>query len=136
MIASVARATNMSGVSKSPWLAMLMRTPSPVLGAGPLGDDGADDRERHPDPQAAEDDRQGRRDLEAPRPLARRWRPGCASISSSSGSVERMPTMVAMAIGKKTISAQTRTRAGSPPPNQMSSSGASARIGTACAATM
>ena len=44
--------------------------------------------------------------------------------------------MVAMAIGKKTISAQTRTRAGSPPPNQMSSSGARARIGTAWAATM
>jgi hypothetical protein len=44
--------------------------------------------------------------------------------------------MVAMAIGKKTISAQMTTRASSPPPNQMSSSGASARIGTAWAATM
>jgi hypothetical protein len=58
------------------------------------------------------------------------------SISRSSGSAERMPTMVAMAIGKKTINAQTRTRANRPPPNQMSSSGASARTGTACAATM
>ena len=44
--------------------------------------------------------------------------------------------MVAIAIGKKTISAQITTRAVSPPPNQMSSSGASARIGTAWAATM
>ena len=67
---------------------------------------------------------------------AQRVAPSARSISSSSGSVERMPTMVAMAIGKKTISAQMRTRAGSPPPNQMSSSGASARIGTAWAATM
>ena len=31
MTASVARATNMSGVSKSPWSAMLMSTPSPLL---------------------------------------------------------------------------------------------------------
>jgi len=62
--------------------------------------------------------------------------PSERSISASSGSVERMPTMVAMAIGKKTISAQIRTRASRPPPNQMSSSGASARIGTACAATI
>ena len=44
--------------------------------------------------------------------------------------------MVAMAIGKNTMSAQITTRASSPPPNQMSSSGARARIGTACAATM
>ena len=47
-----------------------------------------------------------------------------------------MPTIVAIVIGKKTMSAQTTTRAESPPPNQMSSSGASARIGIACAATM
>ena len=44
--------------------------------------------------------------------------------------------MVAMAIGKKTIRAQIRTRASRPPPNQMSRSGARARIGTDCAATM
>ena len=44
--------------------------------------------------------------------------------------------MVAIAIGKNTISAQMTTRASSPPPNQMSSSGARARIGTAWAATM
>jgi len=62
--------------------------------------------------------------------------PSERSISASSGSVERMPTMVAIAIGKKTISAQMTTRASRPPPNQMSSSGARARIGTACAATM
>ena len=31
MTARVASATNMRGVSKSPWLAMLMRTPSPLL---------------------------------------------------------------------------------------------------------
>ena len=60
----------MSGVSKSPWLAMLMRTPTPgVAGGRPFGDDGADDRERHPDPKAAEDHRQGRRNLEEPRSL-------------------------------------------------------------------
>ena len=58
------------------------------------------------------------------------------SISVSSGSVLRMPTMVAIAIGKNTINAQIATRASSPPPNQMSRSGARARIGTAWAATM
>ena len=62
--------------------------------------------------------------------------PRLRSISSRSGSVERMPTIVAMVIGKKTIRAQITTRASSPPPNQMSSSGARARIGTAWAATM
>ena len=62
--------------------------------------------------------------------------PRLRSISSSSGSAERIPTMVAMAIGKKTMSAQITTRASRPPPNQMLSNGARTRIGTAWAATM
>ena len=100
----------MSGVSKSPWLAMLMRTPRPVAGGCPFGDDGADDRQRDPHPQAAEDHRQGRRDLEGAA-CAARGRAEAAKISSSRGSAERMPTIVAIVIGKKTMSAQTTTRA-------------------------
>ena len=43
--------------------------------------------------------------------------------------------MVATAIGKKTISAQMMTLETSPVPNQSAMSGASARMGVACAAT-
>ena len=65
------------------------------------------------------------------RRVARRLRPS----SSSRASTERMPTIVAMATGKKTMSAQMTTLLSSPGPNHRASSGARARIGIAWAAT-
>ena len=44
--------------------------------------------------------------------------------------------MVLTSAGKKTVSAQTSTLDSPPKPNQMTSSGASATMGTACEATM
>ena len=61
---------NISGMSKRLPRARLTRTPRPSLGAGPLPDDRADDRERHADPQPAEDRRQRGRDLERRQDLA------------------------------------------------------------------
>ena len=49
------------------------------------------------------------RDLEQPRSLCGASRRGCGTPHRE-GSVERMPTIVAIAIGKKTMSAQTTTR--------------------------
>ena len=62
---------------------------------------------------------------------ARNTRP----TSSSWMSTDLTPTMVATAIGKKTMSAQMMTLDRSPVPNQSAIKGASARIGVACAAT-
>jgi len=64
--------------------------------------------------------------------VARRLRPS----SSSPASTERIPTIVAIAIGKKTISAQITTLLVSPGPNQSARTGDRARIGVAWAATM
>ena len=65
------------------------------------------------------------------RRVARRLRPS----SISRASTERMPTIVAMATGKNTISEQMTTLLSSPVPNHKTSSGARARIGIAWAAT-
>jgi hypothetical protein len=70
--------------------------------------------------------------------VVRTWRRVARSdrpSSSSPASTERMPTIVATATGKKTISAQMTTLPGSPGPNHSAMSGARARIGVACAAT-
>ena len=58
------------------------------------------------------------------------------AISSSPASTDRIPTIVETAIGKKTMSPQITTLLVSPGPNHSASSGASARIGVAWAATM
>ncbi len=125
----------MSGVSKRPRWAMLISTPRPTLApahsatTAPMTDSVTPTRSP-PKMTGSADGISTRRVTcagEAPR---------LRSISTSWRSADRMPTMVAMVIGKKTISAQITTRASRPPPNQMSSSGASARIGTAWAATM
>ena len=105
-----------------------------ALGAGPLADDRADDRERDPDADPAQDDRQRGRDLE------RRSGPGGGSRAGppeleEPASTERIPTIVAIATGKNTISAQMTTLPSSPGPNHRAMSGARARIGVACAAT-
>ena len=57
-------------------------------------------------------------------------------ISRRSASTDRMPTIVATAIGKNTIRLQMITFDSRPVPNQIASSGAIARTGVACAATM
>ena len=57
------------------------------------------------------------------------------AISSSRGSTDRMPTIVATATGKNTISVQITSLDGSPLPNHRTMSGASARTGVAWAAT-
>ena len=66
------------------------------------------------------------------RRVARRLRPS----STSRGSMERRPTVVATTIGKKQMRAQMSTLDSSPLPNQSTISGARARIGVAWAATM
>ena len=119
----------MRGVSKRPWLAMLMSTPSPgrrrtAHSATTAPMTASVTPTRRPPKMTGSADGISRRRV--------RWAevaPRLRNISSSSGSVERMPTIVAIVIGKKTMSAQITTRAARPPPNQMSSSGASARIG-------
>ena len=105
-----------------------------ALGPGPLADDRADDGEGHADAHAAEDARQGGRDLERGQDLAagRAQRP--AELEQPA-STERMPTIVATATGKNTISAQMTTLPSSPGPNHRAMSGARARIGVAWAAT-
>ena len=57
------------------------------------------------------------------------------AISSSRGSTDRMPTMVATATGKNTIRVVITSLLASPVPNHSAISGASARIGVAWAAT-
>ena len=64
-------------------------------------------------------------------PVARKLR----AISSSRGSTLRMPTIVATATGKKTISVVITSLDDSPLPNHRTMSGASARTGVAWAAT-
>ncbi len=59
-----------------------------------------------------------------------------AEFQQPRGRPSGSPTIVATAIGKKTIRAQMRTLLPRPLPNQSAISGASARIGVACAATM
>ena len=68
--AIVRSVANMSGMSNSDPRARLMRTPRPLLGAGPLPDDRAHDGERDADAETAEDRRQRRRDLERGQHLA------------------------------------------------------------------
>ena len=63
--------------------------------------------------------------------VARRLRPS----SIRRGSTDRIPTIVAMATGKKTINEQMTALLRTPVPNQTTRRGARARIGTACAAT-
>jgi len=65
------------------------------------------------------------------RGVARRLRPS----SRSRASTERIPTIVAMATGKKTIRAQMTTLLSRPDPNHSTRSGARTRIGMAWAAT-
>ena len=125
----------MSGVSNSPWLAMLMSTPSPTL--APAHSATTAPMTASVTPTRSPPKMTGSADgTSSSRVRCAELAPRLRSISSSSGSADRMPTMVAIAIGKKTMSAQIATRASSPPPNQMSSSGARARIGIAWAATM
>ena len=64
-------------------------------------------------------------------PVARKLR----AISIRRGSTERMPTIVATATGKNTISVQITSFDGSPVPNHSAMSGASASTGVAWAAT-
>ena len=105
------------------------------VGAGPLAHDRADDGERDADAEAAEDRRQGRRDLERRRGPGGASPAGCGRARAGRASTARMPTIVAIATGKKTISAQMTTLAVRPGPNHSASSGARARIGVAWAAT-
>jgi hypothetical protein len=56
--------------------------------------------------------------------------------AARSGSTERTPTMVLTSIGKKMVSAQTRILLSRPVPNQITSNGARATIGTDCEATI
>ena len=64
-------------------------------------------------------------------PVARKLR----AISSRRGSTDRMPTIVATATGKNTISVVMTSFDASPVPNHRAISGARARIGVAWAAT-
>jgi predicted alpha/beta-fold hydrolase len=56
--------------------------------------------------------------------------------SMRSCSTERNPATVFTRIGKKAITAVIRTFEAMPKPNQITSRGASATLGTACSATM
>ncbi len=105
-----------------------------ALGPGPLADDRADDGERDPTriPPRIDGRAAGISSVvRICRRVARSERPS----SRSRASTERIPTIVAIATGKKTISAQMTTLPRSPGPNHRAMSGARARIGVACAAT-
>ena len=55
---------NISGMSNSDAAGEVDQHAEALVAAGPLADDRADDRERDPDPHAAEDRGQGGRDLD------------------------------------------------------------------------
>ena len=96
----VRRVANINGVSNRLPRARLIEHAEALVGAGPLGDDGADDRQRGAHPDAAQDGGQGGRQLDVPDELARLARKA-RPISTSRGSTERTPTIVETATGKK-----------------------------------
>ena len=105
MTASVTSATNMSGVSNSPWSAMLMRMPRPTLApahsatTAPMTASVTPTRRPPKITGSAHGMSRWRTRKRSPAPID-------AKSSTSAGSTERTPTMVAIAIGKKTMRAQ------------------------------